>query len=244
MAISQREREAVQAAQMLMGTRSGRNIVPDGWWGTYTQSVYNALGAEDRMYVDAQLASSGFTAQRLKTAFDAEKLMGSKSKRESLDARTVLAQSQKDMAELVKRTAIREGVPPAIGQKIVWLESKFNPRAVSPTGARGLGQFTSIAIKDVAERGGFRMTDPFDPEQNATATMKYIKLVARDMGVPLNDPVKLYMGYNIGPTAARKYLMGKVDDSVRKAISRQAYGSPEVYGSNLAAKITAAPVLA
>lgn len=244
MPISQRERDAVKAAQMVMGLGSSQAIVADGWWGSYTQSVYNKLNPVHKQAVDTVLTTLGFNAQRLKTAFDAEKLTSPRSKASFLVDRVSRTSSQSEMAQLVKRVALREGVPPETALRIAYLESKFDAKAVSPTGAKGLFQFTSIAVRDVAQRANYQLTNPFDGESNATAGMKYIKLVARDLGIGLGDVVKLYMGFNIGPTAARKYLSGRIDDSVRKAISLQAYGGVEVYGDRLSAKILGAPLLA
>jgi len=82
----------------------------------------------------------------------------------------------------------------------------------------------------------------FDPESNATAGMKYIKLVARDLKVPTSDTATVYMGFNIGPTAARLYRAGIVNDAVKLAISRQAYGDPSVYGKRLAEAVASARV--
>jgi len=81
-------------------------------------------------------------------------------------------------AELVpglKKIFESEGLPP----QLVWLaevESSFNPRAVSPTGAKGLYQF----MPDTALRFGLQ-TSPDDerflPAKSARAAARYLKLL-------------------------------------------------------------------
>ncbi|HBN08924.1 MAG TPA: hypothetical protein DD435_09835 [Cyanobacteria bacterium UBA8530] len=51
---------------------------------------------------------------------------------------------------------------------VISVESSFNTRAVSPTGAKGLGQFISSTAKDMG------ITDPFDPDQGVRATARYV----------------------------------------------------------------------
>jgi len=241
--VSPREREATRIAQQYMGLNSETRLVPDGWWGSYTQKVYEAQKAADKAVVDALLSAQGTSAIKLRQAFVAEKATNPSSKAESREERQRNLSLVGDMVEMVRRTAVRENVDVTTALKICWLESKFLPNAVSWTGAKGLFQFTTIAERDVYERAGFNlMGREFDPESNATSGMKYIKLVARDLKVPTSDTAAVYMGFNIGPTAARLYKAGILNDTVKLAISRQAYGDPSVYGKRLAAAVASAQV--
>ena len=63
----------------------------------------------------------------------------------------------------------------------IWAESSFNPRAVSPAGAQGLGQ---IMPATWAELGG---GDPFDPETNLYAAAKYMAKMIGVFTAPRTD---------------------------------------------------------
>lgn len=52
---------------------------------------------------------------------------------------------------------------------VIRVESNFNPRAVSPKGAQGLMQLMPSVQKDEG------VTDPFDPEQNIRAGVRFLK---------------------------------------------------------------------
>jgi hypothetical protein len=65
-----------------------------------------------------------------------------------------------------KTYADNAGIDPAFFDQMINVESGGNPNAVSPTGARGLGQLTGPIIKH------YGVTDPFDPDQNLTAASK------------------------------------------------------------------------
>lgn len=242
-AVSVREIAATRDAQTFIGMRSSNRLVPDGWWGSYTQAAYDALGPMDKAVVDAILNAHGMSAVRLRQAYVAANATDPSSKTASREERQRQLATQGDMVELVRRVATREQVPLQTALKICWLESKFIPTARSPTGAKGLFQMTTIAVQDVRERAGFDLTGrEYDPEANAIAGMRYIKLVARDLRVPLTDTVNVYMGFNIGPTAARLYQKGILNDVVVTAINRQAYGKPPEYGRRLALAVQNAHV--
>jgi soluble lytic murein transglycosylase-like protein len=239
--VTEKEVTATKIAQQLMAGHTGKTLIADGRWGSYTQSVYAALTAEVKAAVDQVLKSFGTDARRLFVSFQADSIANPGSKARFEAERASISANAQKMRELVVRVATQEGVPVQTALAICWLESKFNPSAVSPTGAKGLFQFTSIAVRDVRERAGYDLKGKeFDPESNAIAGMRYLKLVSRDMGVPLTDAPKLYMGFNIGPSAAKNYLAGNVTEVVAKAISQQAYGPPAVYGKNLTAKVESA----
>jgi len=60
------------------------------------------------------------------------------------------------------------GVDPQFAHSIIRTESNYNPNAVSPTGARGMGQLTGPIIR------AYGVTDPFDPDQNLNASMRLL----------------------------------------------------------------------
>lgn len=71
-------------------------------------------------------------------------------------------------AEAIARHAQRNGVPVSLVVSLIATESSFNPKAVSPVGAQGLGQLMPPTAKDMG------ITDPFDIEQNIAGTTRYI----------------------------------------------------------------------
>ncbi len=91
-------------------------------------------------------------------------------------------------------------------------ESSFNQYAESPTGAKGLLQFTSIAIEDInlhPGKLGFYFDNPYDPEQSIFAGVRAFELLVQRLdnlyynkkgGRPLPKEYKkiLITGYNAG----------------------------------------------
>jgi soluble lytic murein transglycosylase-like protein len=71
-------------------------------------------------------------------------------------------------AEAIVRHSASEGVPTNLLVALIATESSFDPRAVSPVGARGLGQLMPETAADMGVK------DPFDPEENIRGTAKYI----------------------------------------------------------------------
>src|SRR5262245_19202934 len=61
------------------------------------------------------------------------------------------------------------GLDPAFMGRVMWTESRFDPKAVSPKGAQGLLQLMPAVQQD------YGVTDPFDPEQNVHGGMQYMR---------------------------------------------------------------------
>lgn len=81
-------------------------------------------------------------------------------------------------------------------------ESDFNPAAVSPTGARGVFQFTKGTASD------FGLSDPTDVAQSALAAIRYfdqIDKTLRAKGLNLSDDNR-YVLYNQGETGGSALL--------------------------------------
>lgn len=97
---------------------------------------------------------------------------------------------------LVRAAAERHGLPEALLQGLIQVESNFNPRAVSPKGARGLMQL----MPATARRMGVR--DVFDPAANIDGGARYFK----ELLVAFGDDVSLAIAaYNAGPGAVRRF---------------------------------------
>jgi soluble lytic murein transglycosylase-like protein len=98
--------------------------------------------------------------------------------------------------ELIREAAIAYGLDPALVRAVVWVESRYNPYAVSPRGARGLMQLTADTAREVG------VTNPFDPRQNVFGGVKYLsRLIKRHDG----DLALALASYNAGPETVRRF---------------------------------------
>ncbi len=86
-------------------------------------------------------------------------------------------------------------VDPRLVFALILQESRFNPRAVSHSGARGLGQLMP------GTAAGLGVRDSFDVEQNIDGTVRYLRKQIDSFGC---SPLAL-AAYNAGPGAVRKY---------------------------------------
>lgn len=95
---------------------------------------------------------------------------------------------------LTEAKARRYGIPPALLKKLVGTESAWDQSAVSPKGARGLGQLMPGTAKDLG-------VDPNDPVQNIDGSARYLK---QQYDTFKTWPLAL-AAYNAGPGAVQKY---------------------------------------
>jgi soluble lytic murein transglycosylase-like protein len=94
-----------------------------------------------------------------------------------------------DIQNLIIQQANAQGVPSSIALAVAQIESAFNPSAVSPVGAQGLFQ---LMPGTAAQLG---VTDPFDPQQNATGGIAYLNQLYKKYG----DWSTALAAYNWGP---------------------------------------------
>jgi soluble lytic murein transglycosylase-like protein len=95
----------------------------------------------------------------------------------------------------IRAAAMRNSVNPHLLWTIAYLESRFQPRCVSPKGARGLMQF----IPATGRRYGLlTLHDLHDPLRSIEAAAKYV----RDLNAMFDGRVDLVLaGYNAGENA-------------------------------------------
>lgn len=86
-------------------------------------------------------------------------------------------------------------------------ESNFNPRAVSPAGAKGIAQFMPGTWKSSSVDGnGDGRRDIWDPEDAIPSAAKYMCSVSRSLKGVSGDETRLALaGYNSGTGAVKKY---------------------------------------
>jgi hypothetical protein len=80
--------------------------------------------------------------------------------------------------------------------RLIWQESRFDPRAVSPAGAQGVAQFMP---NTAALRG---LADPFDPIQAITKSAELL----RDLRAQFGNLGLAAAAYNAGPKTVQDWL--------------------------------------
>lgn len=97
---------------------------------------------------------------------------------------------------LIIRMASEHALDPALVKAVMHVESAFNPYATSKKGASGLMQ---LMPKTAALYG---VTDIYDPVQNVSAGVQYLKHLMERYG---NQPRLVLAAYNAGPKAVARY---------------------------------------
>lgn len=96
----------------------------------------------------------------------------------------------------IRAAAARHGVSEALLVAVITVESRGQPRAVSPKGAQGLMQL----IPATARR--FGVTNAFDTGQNINAGAAYLSWLLKEFR---GDPFLALAGYNAGEGAVKKH---------------------------------------
>jgi soluble lytic murein transglycosylase-like protein len=102
---------------------------------------------------------------------------------------------------IIKKYANHYGLDPSLIKSIIATESGFNPKAVSPKGARGLMQL----MPATAERLG--VSNSFDPEQNIRGGVKHFRVLMDNFN---NDLTLSLAAYNAGENLVQR--LGRVPE--------------------------------
>lgn len=94
------------------------------------------------------------------------------------------------------RISAEHGLPPKLVQAIIQVESRGDPRAVSPKGAKGLMQLMPSVLK------AYQVEDPFDPLANLEAGVRHLKYLLGEFSGNLSLALA---AYNAGPANVKKY---------------------------------------
>lgn len=104
---------------------------------------------------------------------------------------------------IIEAAARRNGIPLDIFKKLINTESSGNSSAVSPKGAKGLGQLMDATGMEVFKNKGYKGTyDPFNPEQNVNIASDYYKQLLDKYN---GNTTLAAAAYNAGPGAVDKY---------------------------------------
>lgn len=95
----------------------------------------------------------------------------------------------------IMRHAQTYDLNPKLAAALIRRESKFNPRALSSSGAAGLGQLLPSTAK------GLNIDDPFDIDQNARGTVRYFKSLIDRFGGKVSSAIAAYLE---GPNAVMR----------------------------------------
>jgi hypothetical protein len=101
-----------------------------------------------------------------------------------------------ELLQLVDSIATTEGIDPFLARAVIQAESAFYAKARSRTGALGLMQL----MPQTAQR--FGVVDPFDPRQNITGGVRYLKWLTAAFN---GDLTKVVAAYNAGEGAVTRY---------------------------------------
>lgn len=101
-----------------------------------------------------------------------------------------------DLSEVVNEVSGKYRLDPDLVNSVIKAESDFNPRAVSPKGARGLMQL----MPGTASQLG--VPNAFDPQANVDGGTKYLRELLERYNF---DLVKALAAYNAGPQRVERF---------------------------------------
>lgn len=106
------------------------------------------------------------------------------------------------VSAIVEREASATGLDVDLIYAVIWVESRFNPKAKSPAGARGLMQLMPATAAHLAKELGERRPQAYDPDFNIRAGAYYLdRLIDRFDG----DETLAIAAYNAGPGNVSKW---------------------------------------
>jgi soluble lytic murein transglycosylase-like protein len=127
--------------------------------------------------------------------------------------------TKEEMCEHLANAADRTGIPAPFFARLLWQESKFDTRAVSPVGAQGVAQF----MPKVAAAMG--LEDPFDARTAIPTSAQLLRTLYRTFG----NLGLAAAAYNAGPKKIQDWLArrGKLPDETRNYVVAITGHAPE-----------------
>jgi len=129
----------------------------------------------------------------------------------------MLARARK-VQPIVARAAAEHGLDPNFLNGVIWVESKFNPKARNRSGAKGLMQLMPKTGQAMAKKLG-RRHRPYDADFSIHAGAKLLSILLAKFD---NDEEVAMLGYARGGGRARRYVRegGEMPEGVQKFIAR------------------------
>jgi soluble lytic murein transglycosylase-like protein len=106
-----------------------------------------------------------------------------------------------DLAGQIFDIALAEGIEPDLAFRLVELESRFNPRAMSSVGAVGLTQLMPSTARYYEK--GITAEGLYEPERNLRIGFRYLRGLIGEYGGDVNTALLVY---NRGPVAVNRAL--------------------------------------
>jgi hypothetical protein len=104
-----------------------------------------------------------------------------------------------DVCRLLNENSLRSGLPVNFFTRLIWRESIFDDRALSPVGAEGIAQF----MPETAKLRG--LNDSFDYTQALRASAEYLAFLKQKFG----NLGLAAAAYNFGEDGTAKWLAGR-----------------------------------
>jgi len=101
-----------------------------------------------------------------------------------------------EICNLIAASAMDHALDPNFFARLIWKESRFDARALSPVGAQGIAQFMPATAE---ERG---LADPYDPAQAIPASASYLA----DLRAAFGNWGLAAAAYNGGPHRVEQFL--------------------------------------
>jgi peptidoglycan DL-endopeptidase CwlO len=155
------------------------------------EKLWSGVSGFRRVLPDSAFSASGTAAVR--AASSSGVASATSSSASALAAK--LPAAGKQYAGAIVAAANKSGVNPALLGALVWTESGFNSRAVSPAGAKGLVQLMPATARGLG-------VDPMNPTQALEGGARYLKQQLNLFGGRTDLALA---AYNAGPSAVRKY---------------------------------------
>jgi hypothetical protein len=103
---------------------------------------------------------------------------------------------------IVAQAAAEHGLDVDLINAVIWVESRFDPEAKSPAGARGLMQLMPATAAALAKQMGEHSPRAYDPEFNVRAGSLYLAEMIEKFG----DERYAVAAYHAGPGNVKKWL--------------------------------------
>lgn len=100
------------------------------------------------------------------------------------------------ICDLISKAAEKHGLPKDFFARLIWKESRFDAKAISPVGAQGIAQF----MPQTARIRGLK--DPWDPAQAIPASAHFLA----DLKARLGNFGLAAAGYNGGPDRVARWM--------------------------------------